>query len=1196
MTNRASERLARYYSFCLTDAQAGRAAITRAAWSRLPYRRLGHKAFEKDRIETPTNPTSEELPSVSRADVEAWLEAGSDWIALVWHPLVFERASAVRHGIQTFQWAPDFLAPISILLYAHRDGRLVVVGRPRFSRECLEPAAQGSLVLGAVTEADRFYDEHPFEDRLPPTHQESLREAESDYSEPVRDISLSEALEYAQDLFHAVCQADPEQPIPGVQFTRRSFGVVLPARQGIGAIEPLLRTYDAIETIQPDLTCFERLVAPVLKTRNDEQQPIEKHIKPLIRWGTIDSTRELSKDQENAIGASLMLKSGQLQAIHGPPGTGKTAILTEVVASEVVQSVLESRPAPQIVIASTNNQALRNALNAFHVQSSGRPKDHTDALLARRWIDEWPSLGFYNASRNAEADAKRHGLLTLDDIERLERSADIQTLSMSYVQNVRSVTRSGAITSIASATDALRLHLKEEAKEQLWARALPSRLRQAVRQGKAAKFLRVFNEHEQFWRRKGWLKTQEDSEAWLRVREALNAVVQAQSVVRGHEVEAKRIEAAIERGWSNDWVLRSIKAVKGKSVFSGTVGKRLRRIYVTTDNGESVNAVSEVKRLRSLVRQARKTAKAQGQILVGKELESTWFESVERVLHNKARSKWFWLALHVREGEWLERMAATLRSGQSDGRTLEKVKAMLGRRFLLSPVMVSTLHRLPKILSYWDIQRQAEMPLFEQVDLLVVDEAGQSAPDVAAASVSLTKKLVAVGDRAQLEPVWSLETREDLGNRVAAELVEAGELTGQRSEQITRSGGDSSSGSLLHLCQRSTEYTDRKAEYPGIWLTHHRRCLPEIFEFCNDLAYLGRLKSVRDSDSSICPLPPVGYIDVPGKEVRRFGSRSNDFEAMIVCELINQNRATLQSAYNMPVGDIVAVVTPFRAQADRIDEYLRQSLGNRHGITVGTVHALQGAEKPVVVFSFTYEATPSAREFFWDQSTSMFNVAVSRAQDAFIAVGDLDALNHSGIPGRLLGKHLRKVGERMSWPDLPNQGNVMESWQEALKCAFGNEAQYKINGEDNVALLALEDIELGEVILVTSEIDKPGLKKLGNAMLRAKARGMSVSWLVGHEYILEHKDSKVLMNAISTIRKNGVNVQYINSTFDNLVILPYVGVVLWGERSWMTEQTPQHIIAMENRSSDILARLRELHDLKPAAHPQKVTDQAEATA
>ena len=86
------------------------------------------------------------------------------------------------------------------------------------------------------------------------------------------------------------------------------------------------------------------------------------------------------------------------------------------------------------------------------------------------------------------------------------------------------------------------------------------------------------------------------------------------------------------------------------------------------------------------------------------------------------------------------------------------------------------------------------------------------------------------------------------------------------------------------------------------------------------------------------------------------------------------------------------------------------------------------------------------------------------------------------------------------------------------------------------------------------------------------------------------------MNAISTIRKNGVNVQYINSTFDNLVILPYVGVVLWGERSWMTEQTPQHIIAMENRSSDILARLRELHDLKPAAHPQKVTDQAEATA
>lgn len=1189
MGHHLSEKIARYYSYCLTDAQAGRAAITKASWSRLPYRRLSHRVFETDLITASTNPEPEELPSLTRSDIEAWLDVGNDWLPLVWHPFIFERTSAVRHGIQTFQWAPDFLAPISILLYAHRDGRLAVVGRPRFSRECLEPAAQGSVILGSVIEADKFYDQNPFEDRLPPTYEQP------DDEQDQQKIPLVEAFEYAQALLKAVCQTNPEQPIPGIQFRRRSSGVVLPARQGIGAIEPLLRTYDAIETLKPELPCFQRMVSPVLKTAAHEHESIEKRLKPLIRWGTIDDSRTLSEDQEQAVGAALMLQKGEIQAIHGPPGTGKTAILTEVVASEVVLSALENRRPPQIVIASTNNQALRNALNAFRLQASARPKDHTSALIARRWIDEWPTLGFYNASRTAEADAKRHGLMTLEDIERLERNADIQTLSMSYVQNVRSVTRSGAISSIASATDALRSYLKGEAREQKWARTLPAKLRQAIKNGGAQKLLASFNEHEQFWRRKGWLKTQEDAAAWKQVRQGLNAAVEGQNVVRAFQREAKQIENALKQAWHEDWVLRSLQATKTTNMLRSTAQKRLRKVVITKDDGETVSAQAELRRVKSKIREARKSVKSQLGWLLSPELAEEWYRSVDRVLHYAARGRWFWLAIHVREGEWLDRMSTTLRAGQADGRALAKVQAMLERRFLLSPVMVSTLHRLPKILSYWDIQRQAEMPLFEQADLLVVDEAGQSSPDVAGASVSLTKRLVTVGDRAQLEPVWSLERREDLGNRVAAELVAPNELSGVKSDQITRSGGDTSSGSLLHLSQNGTAFTNRKVEYPGVWLTQHRRCLPDIFEFCNELAYQGRLEGVRDKNASVCPLPPVGYLDVPGLEQRRFGSRANDFEAVLLAQFVSQHQALLQSAYDAPIGEIVAIVTPFRAQAERIESFLKLELGSRHGITVGTVHALQGAERPVILFSLTYSAIPSKREFFWDHSTSMFNVAVSRAQDSFIVAGDLDTLNQSGLPGRLLGKHAKKVGTRLPWPGLPDKGNVAEAWNKALMEAFGSDTQFKVNGEENVAVMALSEQELGEVVLVTSDIDKAGLKKLGNAMIRAKRMGMSVSWLVSHEYLLEHPNSKVILNAIETIRANGVNIQYIGPTFDNLVILPFAGIALWGESSWMTEAPPKHIIAMENRAETMLSRLRELHDLKPLTS-KKQDDQSAMTA
>ncbi|ONF42641.1 superfamily I DNA/RNA helicase [Marinobacter lutaoensis] len=1177
-----SDKIARYYSFCLTDAQAGRAAITKSAWTRLPYRRLSHTAFDGDRVErTQQSAQQDGLASLSRDDIEAWCDPGHDWVPLVWHPFLFERTSAVRHGIQTYQWAPDFLAPLSILLYAHRTGRLMVVGRPRFSRECLEPAAQGSLILGSVLEADQFYDANPFDDCLPPIHPEADELDSNHTGHPDQEVSLSEAFDYAQRLFDAVCQADPEQPIPGVRFTRRSYGVVLPARQGIGAIESLLRTYDAIETLQPKLPCFEGLVEPMLAPQKVEPEPIAKRLKPMVRWGTLAPTRELSEDQVQAIGAALMLARGDRLAIHGPPGTGKTAMLTELVASEVVLSVLQGRPAPKIVIASTNNQALRNALDAFRLQQrSHHPLSHEEALLTRRWIDDWPTLGFYNASRAAEADAKERGLMTLEDMERIERNADIQTLSMAFVQNTRAITRTGAIASIASATDALRAHLKAEAREQNWARSLPAQLRKAARDGNARQLLAAFKEHEKLWRRKGWLKSPAECAVWDKVRQGLERLVEAQKSVRQLKSKVVEISRRLNQAWSEDWVLKAVARMRAQKMLPNTVGRRLAKVQMPSDGDVPVYAELELRRVNNLLREAKAIARAQAEVLCSKTLADEWFKSNEAVLHAKARHRWFWLAIHVREGEWLNCMATTLRAGQKDGRTLEKVRAMLDRRYLLAPVMVSTLHRLPKILSFWDIQRQAEMPLFEQADLLIVDEAGQCAPDVAAASVSLTKCLVAVGDRAQLEPVWSLEQREDLGNRVAAELIEPANLDGLESERLSRSGGDTSSGSLLHLCQSSSRFTSSDREHVGVWLTKHRRCLPQIFEFCNQLAYQGRLESVREQDTSICPLPVVGYLDVPGNDQQFFGSRVNEFEAVLVARFVSKHKAVLQSAYDRPLGEIVAIVTPFRAQAEKIDGALRQMLGKHHGITVGTVHSLQGAERPVVLLSLTYTAIPCGRHYFWDHNTSMLNVAVSRAQDSIVVVGDLDTLNHSELPGRLLGKHLRTVGERLEWPEPPESGGALESWRSALQVAFGKDTQYKISTEDNVALLALGEPELGEVILVTSDLEREGLKKIGNAMIRAKRSGMSVTWLVNYEYLLEHPDSAVIFKAIETIRNNGVNVQYIGPTFGNVIVLPFADVALWAERSWMSAEPPVRIIAIENGARAMLARLRTLYDLQ----------------
>lgn len=1161
-------QIVRYYAFSLTDAQSGRASITRAAWHRLPYRRLGNHALTTDTLEAAAAPPrGDDLTTLTRADIAAWADQQSEWVALVWHPILFERTRSVRHGIQTHQWAPDMLAPISVSLYAHRDGRLRVAGRPRFSRECLEPAAQGALILGSVDLTDQFYDSNPFPEVMPPTH--------DDQTATASEVTLAEAAEYALRLFDAACQADPHEPIKGIQFQRRAFGVALPARTGAGAIAPLLRTYDAIETLSPRLPALERCVGAIIGQLAQDTESVENIPRSLERWGTINNDRSLSPDQVNAVVAACALRRGESQAIHGPPGTGKTAILQEIVASKVVESVLRDAPAPQIVIASTNNQAIRNALLSFTVPPILGGKGHVDALLLRRWIDQWPGLGVYNAAMHASPQAQMDGLPTIEQMESLENNADLRSLSMTFIQSARTITRNGEIASIEQATNALRSRLKAEAKEQQWARTLPRRIKEAARKGALKGIDATLSEHEKAWRRYGWMTGGQDSSAWKGLRQKVTTVVRAQEELQRLMYERKQLALAVEEAWNKDWLLRTLKGFRSHSGAKRIARKRIREIEV---RGKPVQDVDvEFHKLENSIDDQRRTLAVNVRELVQGEQLARWQSVLDDTLHERARHRWFWFAIHVREGEWLDTMLARQKARDSDGRTHHKVQSQLARRFMLAPVMVCTLHRLPKVLSYWEVQRQSEMPLFEQADLLIVDEAGQCAPDVGSASIGLAKSVVALGDRAQLEPIWSLELREDLGNRIASDLVDSKAIQGMTSDRITRSGGDTSSGSLLHLMEQTSRYHSVELQGRGILLTQHRRCLPDIFEFCNSLAYEGQLASARIRES-VSPWPAFSYMDCPGNERVISGSRCNDFEAMMVAQAIAEKASSLRAAYGRSLGDIVGVITPFKAQAELIEGALVECLGRRHGITVGTVHSLQGAEKPVVILSLTYSALPAGRSYFFDQSVSMLNVAASRAQDSFLVVGDLEVLNQAGLPGRTLGEHCRKFGQRLSWPNLPDTDTLRDRWKEALQRSLGVNVSYKVTAEgENALLKALSERGLGKVVIVSSEIDRIGLQAAGNAMIKAAQSGMQVVWLLSHEYLLNHPDSAVFMKAIETIRKNGVEIKYVGPVFCNILVLPAANIAIWGESSWLTSPTPRAMAATQSDAAAFLARIEQIH-------------------
>jgi superfamily I DNA and/or RNA helicase len=151
----------------------------------------------------------------------------------------------------------------------------------------------------------------------------------------------------------------------------------------------------------------------------------------------------------------------------------------------------------------------------------------------------------------------------------------------------------------------------------------------------------------------------------------------------------------------------------------------------------------------------------------------------------------------------------------------------------------------------------------------------------------------------------------------------------------------------------------------------------------------------------------MGYAHVQGQSQRVGGSRRNPTEAETIAAWIAERRAFLEAlphdskVYPKPLlKDIVAVVTPFIAQA----RLIRQELGKRgiNGVTVGTVHALQGAERDVGLFSSVYTRDDRGSEFFFDRDKTMLNVTVSHARDSFMVFGDM-AIFDPGVPTRPSG-------------------------------------------------------------------------------------------------------------------------------------------------------------------------------------------------
>lgn len=1159
----------RYFSFSLIDSQSADAFVSRSRMNsalafeltdtQIEQQEVGNDAEDNTWISTATpgvGPLTEKELNRTFEGVTK-----GDWVKAEILPTVYRRDTQFRHSAKTHRWAPEYINPISFKVYIHRSGRMVSHSRPRIARECLEPAGQGGIILGTMDDLDTFFENNPYPEYNHPGQEE-----------PESRLSIQETLDYCDKLFSEVCMGSLEEPHPGLHYHRLDRPLIAMKTEQDASVKPLLAVYDALETLNADAPCLSNFVAPLHSVNTSHTRPAQSVPKMGVQWGTLQPGVTLSEDQKTAINASVTMRAGEVLAINGPPGTGKTAILKDLVASHVVRAVLADKNPPLTGISSTNNQAIRNAMLSLteYVDS--------DSVLNKRWIAEAPGMAVYAVSKHGEALAETNNLFTMNQLDELESNIDILQACVRFCRLANDALKPAEpITSIEDARKAVLVKLKKEARIQAWTTKAPTTLAGIKNEKGFQRFIRELHHYKSVWLGHHTVN-HSLVHAWTALEAQIEDAETAFDYVRDIVPDSQKHISIIEQAEKNHPLMKRIpwlastkwaKGIVKPAVREALLAAGLNPLHTTTAAAKKHYKTQRKERLRSAIQVLRGIAKG--------ETLAEWSRQTELDLSKSWRGNWFWYAMHVREAEWLIELRDTIRSSDPDKRTHDKVVRRLKRQAMICPVLVSTLHRLPKVLSHWDIRRQSELPLFNIMDNLIIDEAGQCSPDIAAPAIALTKKAILIGDRFQIEPVWSVSEREDIGNRIASGLLTKPESSGYKGEQFNVCGGATSGGSALWLAQKTTCTSDQSTGMPGLNLLVNRRSVAPILELSNTLCYDGQLSPGR-LDRPASPFPAIGLMDIPGQCAEQMGSRMNVMEATAISSWIASEKDRIEEAYGKPVGECVGVVTPFKAQASYLQSRVDRQLGKDQGVTIGTIHSLQGAERPIIIMSLTYSADDHPQRMFFDQTPTMLNVAASRAKDSFIVAGDLDTLARAQNSAKVMATHLQDNGSPVTW--APWHGDMANH----AVSVWGKDATATmIEGQrsENALEMALSDETIESIVISITSLSSEPLKNLGNKMIKAARRNCKVTLVISQSVALKHPEAERIGRGFDALQSNGVSIRYTTTTLSNRVVMSN-GMTLITPTSWFMETPPDQILLIQNDQGREMKRMESAYNLDGA--------------
>ncbi len=322
---------------------------------------------------------------------------------------------------------------------------------------------------------------------------------------------------------------------------------------------------------------------------------------------------------------------------------------------------------------------------------------------------------------------------------------------------------------------------------------------------------------------------------------------------------------------------------------------------------------------------------------------------INGLVDKKHRYVEFWLAVHYFECRWAsgEDELSEKQKGTNYKNVLNK---FYNRLSMITPCLVMTFYMLPR--QFLAFEEQKNIFLYNYIDLLIVDEAGQVSPEIAAGAFSLAKRSIVVGDVYQIEPVWSVNPALDKTLAMSNGVIQSQD----EFELLKQIGLNSSCSSVMKVAAKCCKY--EKFDQKGLFLSEHRRCYDEIIDYCNKLIYKENLQPMRgegkkDKDLAIKQWPQMGFKQIDMEYSSRKGnSRLNRFEAEQIVEWLKNNFKLIVNAYPKDAEEIlIGVITPFKAQVKCIEaELKRQMPTNYSNISVGNKYILFKEQKEKLLY------------------------------------------------------------------------------------------------------------------------------------------------------------------------------------------------------------------------------------------------------